>query len=182
MVDDTVSKQSKQNGEVAGSEILSKECCVIPVASPYYTQMKKSYYFPHDYHARHDPKLIKLRLITGCEGLGIYWCLIEMLYEENGYLSLEDIPLYAKELNTTEEKVIKVLDTPNLFTKKHQKFTSNTLLKRLKHINTKSSKARTSANKRWDANAMRTQCDGNAIKESKGKKSKVNKDPVVFPQ
>jgi hypothetical protein len=47
--------------------------------------MKKTFYFPHDYHARHDPKLEKAYLKHGHIAWGIYWHLIEMLYEQGGY-------------------------------------------------------------------------------------------------
>lgn len=44
--------------------------------------MKNTYYFPHDYHARHDPKIKAMMNDFGVEGYGMYWCLIEILYEQ----------------------------------------------------------------------------------------------------
>jgi hypothetical protein len=143
--------------------------------------MKESYYFPHDYHARHDPKLEKLRIMMGCEGLGIYWCLVEMLYEEGGSLLLADLEIYAKNLNTTPEKVKSAIEGYGLFRKNGTHFYSISLRKRLAHINTKREKARTSANTRWDAKAMPTQCQGNAIKESKVKESKEYINTTAIP-
>ena len=59
-------------------------------------------------------------------------------------------------------------------------FTSNSVLERLKLREEKSTKARESANKRWNnANAMRTQCDGNAKKERKEKKIKEDEDAAA---
>ena len=53
--------------------------------------MKKvNNYFSHDYHARDDIKLKKLRMSMKMEGIGIYWCIIEFLYENDGYLTLDD--------------------------------------------------------------------------------------------
>jgi len=138
--------------------------------------MKDSYYFPHDYHARHDTKLQRVMLTIGCEGIGIYWCLIEILYENNGYFEIDDIPFIAKTLQADQETVNEVINNYDLFTKEVGRVTSKSLLGRLKHINSKRYKARASANKRWNANAMPTQCEGNAIKESKVKESKVNKN------
>lgn len=138
--------------------------------------MKNSYFFPHDYHARHDPKLAELLLTMGCEGVGIYWCLVEMLYENNGYLEVEKIPFYAKLLNTSLENIEKLVNNYKLFTKKTKFFTSPTLLVRLKQINAKRKKARSSAKVRWDAIAMQSQCEGNAIeKEKKVKKERIDK-------
>jgi len=137
--------------------------------------MKNSYYFPHDYHARHDPKLERLRMDIGPVGDGIYWDLVEMLYEEDGYLPLKDIPLIAKTLNTTKELVEKVINQSNLFIKQGDTFTSQSLLNRLKHISGKRWKAKVSANIRWNAEAMRMHSEGNAIKYSKeSKESKLS--------
>ena len=33
-------------------------------------------YFPHDYGARNDPKLAKLQMDMGYEGVGMYWSLV----------------------------------------------------------------------------------------------------------
>ena len=46
--------------------------------------MKDSYYFQHDYNARNDPKLQDVLIELGVEGIGIYWCIIEQLYEQGG--------------------------------------------------------------------------------------------------
>jgi hypothetical protein len=39
-----------------------------------------SYYFSHDYNARSDPKIKKLLARHGVAGYGIYWAIIEDLY------------------------------------------------------------------------------------------------------
>jgi len=43
-------------------------------------------YFSHDYNARNDTKLVKVFMKYQLKGIGAYWCIIEMLYEEGGYL------------------------------------------------------------------------------------------------
>jgi hypothetical protein len=43
--------------------------------------MKDTYYFPHDYHARHDTKIEAMVNDYGVEGYGMYWVIIERLYE-----------------------------------------------------------------------------------------------------
>ena len=138
--------------------------------------MKNSYYFPHDYHARHDPKLEKLRMEIGPVGDGIYWDIVEMLYEEDGYLSLSDCQLIAKSLNTTEELINKVVKNAKLFTVKGGKFYSESLLARLKHINAKVKKARASGRLGGLAKAKRTPSERLVSKESK--ESKVKKVPL----
>ena len=48
--------------------------------------MKESRYFPHDIGARNDPKLLRLQMEMKGQGLAIWWCLVEMLWENGGYL------------------------------------------------------------------------------------------------
>lgn len=46
--------------------------------------MKDTYYFTHDYHARDDDKILRLRMEMGAKGYGIFWMLAELLYESGG--------------------------------------------------------------------------------------------------
>lgn len=46
---------------------------------------KDTYYFSHDFNARNDPKTSALIDDHGMEGYGFYWCLIEMIAEQNGH-------------------------------------------------------------------------------------------------
>lgn len=133
-------------------------------------------YFPHDYAARTDRKLARLLHKYGTSGIGIYWCIIEMLYENDGYLMLSDCDCIANELRTHSETVMEIISS-ELFEKDSEKFWSISALKRLDKINEKSQKAQESAFKRWgNAKAMPTQCEGNAIKQNKIKDiKKINK-------
>ncbi|MCL1633015.1 DUF4373 domain-containing protein [Sporolactobacillus sp. CPB3-1] len=47
--------------------------------------MKDACYFIHDSNARYDPKILAMRAVFGMEGYGRYWCLIEILRDEDGY-------------------------------------------------------------------------------------------------
>ena len=118
----------------------------------------------------------------GCEGVGIFWCLVEMLYEENGYLLIDEIDIYSKSLNSTKEKVMQVIEDYGLFEIYDGKFFSRPLLKRLEHLTEKRNKAKQSASHRWNAKAMRTQCDGNAIKESKERKVSKEKKEITLEE
>ena len=149
-----------------------------------------TFYFSHDYTARSDIKIKKLIATQGMLGYGIYWSLVEDLYHNNN--KLEDNPaLLAYDYRCTTELIKSVIYDFDLFIVKDGYVSSNSIQKRLDERNDKVTKAKQSASKRWenkaknadnietqcdlDANAMRTQCDGNAIKESKVKESKVNK-------
>ena len=46
--------------------------------------MKELPYITHDFGARNDPKLMDLQMEMGGQGLGIFWCLVEMLWENGG--------------------------------------------------------------------------------------------------
>jgi len=150
--------------------------------------MKETYYFPHDYNARNDEKLIKLQRECGLEAIAIYWYLIEMLYEAGGYLEL-NFELLAFNMRLDSERIalaMRVINDYNLFQIASNKFTNRRVIDTLKFKKSKSQKARISANHRWkkdNANAMRTQCEGNAIKERKGKeiniKQKVFNNQVI---
>lgn len=139
---------------------------------------KDAFYFSHDYNARSDPKLMRVAMKLGMDGIGMYWCIVEMLYEQGGYISLNGIESIAYELHTECERIKSLLQNFELFKFKEDKFYSESVLVRLKARNKKSNSARESALSRWhsnnnkDANALRTQSEGNAIKERKGKEIK----------
>lgn len=83
-------------------------------------------------------------------------------------------------LRTDQEKVKQIVESYGLFRVEDGHFWSDSILRRLEEREMKSTKARESARSRWEnANALRTQCDGNAIKERKGKEKK-EKDLLSF--
>lgn len=59
--------------------------------------MKESYYFPHDYNATQDPKMMFLLSKCGLSGIGLYWILIEILHQEpNGKITKTAYDGYLK--------------------------------------------------------------------------------------
>jgi hypothetical protein len=135
---------------------------------------KETFYFSHDYNSRSDPKMVSLLMKTGVIGIGIYWCIVEMLYEQGGSIKLDECERIAFELRVESDLVKKVIAS-NLFGKNEEIFWSESVIRRLNARKLKSSKARESALYRWgDANAQRTQSDRNAIKEKKEKEKKEN--------
>lgn len=145
--------------------------------------MKETYYFTHDYNARNDTKLLDVLSGWGHEGLGIFWCLIELSYEEGGKLEVAKIKSYANALRTTSENINRIIDDFDLFKKDDIYFWSDSVLSRLNIRNKKSTKAKKSAEIRWkNANALRTQSDRNARKERKGKEKKGNKKKIIHEE
>lgn len=143
----------------------------------------ESYYFSHDYNSRNDRKMVALLRKHGVAGVGVYWPVVEMLYEEGGYLMLSECDRIAFELHVKTELVQSVVTNFELFRNDGTRFWSESALRRLDERKVKSEKARSSAQKRWnqDANALPTDSEGNAIKERKGKKGKESDEtPTVF--
>lgn len=160
---------------------------------------KDAYYFSHDSNARNDIKIQRLRACRyGLSLYGIYWMIIEVLRETDNNILETDYKTLAFDFRCSVESVRKVVEDFSLFVvdqSKHQ-FYSARLLRNMSKLKSKSEMATNSAKKRWqnevnsnvlscerNANALPTQCDGNAlnkskVKESKGKESKVNKSKV----
>lgn len=138
-------------------------------------------YFSHDEGARNDPKLLQVLRKLGHEGKSVYWDLVEMLYEQGGYLMRSQCDDYAFALHTSCDLILRLVNEFDLFASDGEKFWSESALRRLAQRNAKSEKAKESAAKRWsnserNANAMRTHSEGNAIK---GKEKKGNTTSVV---
>ena len=156
---------------------------------------KDTFWFSHDYNSRSDGKLLKLRMKHGMEGVGIYWCIVEMLYEENGFISLSDYERITFELRTNEEIVRSVINDFGLFEINCDKFWSNSAIERLKIRTDKSEQARSAINKRWederkrksliinDKNTVVLQPNNvsNTIKDNK-EKDKIIKDNKEIPK
>ncbi len=49
--------------------------------------MKNKLYFQHDYNARNDVRLLELRAEFGAEGYGLFWMIIETMFEDNGLIN-----------------------------------------------------------------------------------------------
>ena len=144
-------------------------------------------YFSHDYNAREDEKIQKLIYKHGWQSYGLYWALVEMLYQNDGFIEPEcDRIAYA--LHTDKDLIKSIIYDFNLFIEHGKRITSKSVLHRLKQRKGKSEKARQAATIRWDkekakdADAMQTHSERNAIKESKAKeiKEKENKENIPF--
>ena len=75
----------------------------------------ESFYFTHDYNSRNDPKMVALRMKEGMEGVGIFWCIAELLYEEGGFVMLSECERIAFELRTSCDVVNSIINDYDLF-------------------------------------------------------------------
>lgn len=162
--------------------------------------MKKTYYFQHDYNARNDPKLQALMIKYGLAGIGAFWCIVEMLYEQDGTLPITSISSIAYTLHVDEEMLKNIVCKMDLFECNKKFFWSRSVRRRLGIINEISDIRRKAAEKRWksnkkndanamqkqckcsaneqnnDAKAMQIECKSNAIKEKEIKEKEIKED------
>jgi len=146
--------------------------------------MKDTFYFTHDYNARSDRKLIAVMMKHGISGIGCFWCIVEMLYEEGGYISCDEYERIAFELRTSENVIRAVIEDFDLFQKNDGFFFSESIIERLKNRTEKSDKARKSVETRWDnhrkkSEDIRTQYERNTIKERKEKERKEKEEKSI---
>ena len=137
--------------------------------------MKETFYFSHDYNARNDSKIKKLIFKLGYQGYGLYWAIVEELYQNANALQT-DYESIAFDLRTTCEIVKSLVEDFDLFVINDGYFSSNSVERRMAERADRSKKARDSAMARWgkNANALRKHCESDAIKERKGKENKEN--------
>ena len=146
---------------------------------------KETFYFSHDYNSRNDEKIKFLIRKHGMQGYGIFWAIIEDLYNNANALRM-DCDGIAYDMRVDSETIRSVINDFGLFVFEGENFGSMSVQKRMDERDTKSKKARQNAFKRWDsstnnANAMPPQCDRNAIKESKVKDIKEIKESIELP-
>lgn len=135
---------------------------------------------------------MNLRMDHGMSGLGLYWCIIEMLYEAGGFLPLTHFKIIAFELHTDIQFVEDVIFNYELFESDGQNFYSESVNHRMMIREQMAENGKKMAKSRWksvkiserNANASDVQCDTQCdtqctensaamvIKERKGKERK----------
>lgn len=93
--------------------------------------MKDLQYITHDLGARNDPKLLNLQMRMGGAGLAIFWCLVEMLWENDGYLPT-DYEAIAFSLRWAKASDVKrVVNEFELFIVEEDRFWSRSAMERI---------------------------------------------------
>ena len=151
----------------------------------------KAAYFPHDYNARTDPKLQEVIMTHGMAGIGVYWCIVEMMYEQGGRLPTKSINSIAYNLHTSADIVSSIIYDFELFVVEGDEFMSNAVKSRIVKKEEISAMKQKAAMARWgkpnadamqaeckcNADAMQAECKCNAIyKENKNKEKIKEKD------
>lgn len=150
---------------------------------------KDSFYFSHDANARKDEKILCLLAEHGYTGYGIYWVLIEMMFENTDTaISRKLIKGIAYDLRVDIallESVIATCNDVKLFNSDDEKIWSNSLRRRKAEWEQKKKK-RSEAGKA--GMAARWHSDNNVIKidnkritnDNKGKEKKVKERKVYI--
>ena len=142
---------------------------------------KETFYFSHDYNTRTDMKIKRLLIKQGYLGYGVFWAIIEDLYNNENRME-KDYESISLDLRCDQEIVRSVVEDFGLFDFDDKNFSSKSVQKRLEERESKSSKAKDSIKKRWsknakneenDTNVIRPEYDRNTIKEKKVKDIKV---------
>lgn len=145
---------------------------------------KDTFYFSHDYNVRNDIKIKKLINKHGFLGYGLFWAIIEDLYNNTNVLPL-DYECIAFDLRSNPDVIKSIINDFDLFVIENDIFGSLSVERRLTERNEKSLKARESVLKRWnktkkDTNVLQTNYDSNTIKERKVKENKENKENKIY--
>lgn len=103
---------------------------------------KDAYWFTHDANARNDTKMIRLRRKAGLEGVGFYWCIIELLREtEKHKLTEVEIDDLAYEMRCKNDNILsEIVECELLCSDNSDFYFSPSLLNRLKKWNEKKKK------------------------------------------
>jgi hypothetical protein len=114
----------------------------------------ETFYFSHDYNARNDEKIRKLLKRHGMAGYGIYWAIVEDLYN-NGNSLEADFESIAYDMRAEYDIVKSVIRDFGLFVFENGSFGSLSIERRLEERSRLSEKARQKALKRWN----KAKCD-----------------------
>ena len=129
----------------------------------------KAAYFPHDYNARTDPKLQEVIMTHGMAGIGVYWCIVEMMYEQGGRLPTKSINSIAYNLHASADIVRSIIYDFDLFVVEGDEFMSNAVKSRIVKKEEISAMKQKAAMARWgkpnaDAMQMQYKCNADAQK------------------
>jgi len=142
---------------------------------------KETYFFSHDCNARNDERILMLRADHGMEGYGIYWALIEMMFESSETCLYHDkIKGIAVSYNLP---ITKLQDTINscisegLFSTDSNTFWSESLRRRKEKYHSmlvkRSEGGKKAMENRWSKKANTNGCDNLVISELQDSNSEV---------
>ena len=148
-----------------------------------FNDIMDKHFIKHDVNSMKDSKILSLRKSFGMEGYGIFWSLLEILFNENGKLSESKLSDIAWELRVDETLIKSILDT-DLFIKIEDYYTNKRIDETLNTVETRSKIATKAVNTRWEKHRSsitsgitdsNTICNTDKIREEKIREDKNNK-------
>ena len=107
----------------------------------------KKHWFKHDFYTCNDHKMQKLDFKYPIIGYGIFFKVVEMLYQNDGKIEY-DLDFISHSLNYKKEIVLSVLSDFDLFLIQDNLLFNKRVTRSILEITEKSEKARASANRR----------------------------------
>lgn len=113
----------------------------------------KNLYFEHEFGSRKGTTLTEITKDFGLEGVGVFWCLVEMFYEKNGVIEENDVEMFAWQVRAEVDIFDRIID--KYFKREDDgKIYAPNVIERINEreqkLLQKSEKARESAKARWD--------------------------------
>ena len=109
--------------------------------------MREKNYFSHDYHSRDH--LRDVRKDWGMAGYGFYWCLVEILHEQGGFIKESELESIAYDLRAEEQMAHDVVYKYGMFQVKKGKICSARVIENLQKREELSKKRTAAAESRW---------------------------------
>lgn len=124
------------------------------------------------------------------KGIGIYWCLIEIIHEQEGIIKFDEINSIAYELQEDENNILSVIKDFDLFVIREYDFGNTRVSESLNERYKISEKATKAVNKRWEMQNAKNQevnttvlpktYERNTIREDKIKEDKRISKKILF--
>ena len=119
---------------------------------------KKANYFIHDSNSRNDEKIIRLRMIHGAAGYGVYFMLLERLRDEADYTIAADYKMLSFDFHVKPALIKSVVEDFDLFKLKDGSFYSASFLNRMQAVDNVSRIRSDAAKARWNKRTGANKC------------------------
>ena len=140
--------------------------------------MKDLQYITHDLGARNDPKLLAVQMEMGGQGLAIFWCLVEMLWENDGRLPMNFRAIAFSLRWATPEEVERVIKEFGLFEDDGTEFWSRSALERIAQKKERIQARSEAARNAGQASARARQSNRTAPVERPSNERSTNVEPI----
>lgn len=142
-------------------------------------------YFQHDFYAMNDLRLRRLRRRKGLAGVGLWWCVVETLYQNDNVLHVEDFETIAEENGARVEDIVDLVDNYGLFERGEDEegafVFSKSIARRLEERASVAAKSQRAANGRWGAPAKNSKTASSGVVEnSKAEIGEIHDNKLEF--